>query len=354
MSYFLVAVLTFLLSLVVSLAFTPIAQKLSHRLDIVAVPGGRRKHSGRIPKLGGIPLFCAFLVSGLFVYGVQPMSSIDATYLRGILVGALFLFGASLLDDYYDLPWWVQYGILASATFIAFRHDLIFETFTLPGVGIINLNQDFPRLALLFVPLLTLLWISGMMVTVNWLDGLDGLATGIGIIAILLIFGHSLSLAQITSQWSIAIFPLALAGGLIGFLFFNFAPAKIFLGSAGAYLIGFGIATLALIAPAKIATALLVMGIPILDVIWQIQNRIRQGKSPFSGDRGHLHFRLSDLGYDTKVIVVGYYTVSAAFGAIALFAPGIWKLVMLALLSIGVLLFFSRLNRIEPSYITEE
>ena len=344
MGFLLIALLTFLISLSVSLLLTPVAQNVSHRLGIVAVPGGRRAHIGRIPKLGSVPLFFAFLLSGLFVYFIQPMSAIDATYLRGILLGSLFLFCASLLDDYYDLAWWVQYLILTISTVIAFRHDLIFETFTLPGIGIINLDQDFPRLATVLVPVLTLFWISGMMVTVNWLDGLDGLATGTGIIAILLIFGHSLNLAQITSQWSIAIFPLSLAGGLIGFLFYNFAPAKIFLGS-GAYLIGFGIATLALIAPAKIATALLVMGIPILDVIWQIQNRIRQGKSPFSGDRGHLHFRLSDRGYDTKIIVIGYYAVSAAFGAIALFAPGIWKLIMLALLSIGVLIFFSILNR---------
>jgi UDP-GlcNAc:undecaprenyl-phosphate/decaprenyl-phosphate GlcNAc-1-phosphate transferase len=105
----------------------------------------------------------------------------------------------------------------------------------------------------------------------------------------------------------VAAFPLVLAGALLGFLPFNFAPARIFLGSAGAYFLGYGLATMSILSPAKIATALLVLAVPILDVAWQIFDRVRRGQSPFRGDRGHLHFRLSDFGLPTRRIVLGYY-----------------------------------------------
>jgi UDP-GlcNAc:undecaprenyl-phosphate GlcNAc-1-phosphate transferase len=128
-----------------------------------------------------------------------------------------------------------------------------------------------------------------MINTVNFLDGLDGLAAGVGTIAMLLFTWHSMRLEQTT----VPLFSLAMAGALIGFLLFNFAPAKIFLGS-GAWILGFNIATLSILSPAKISTALLVMAVPILDVAWQIGDRLRRGVGPYQGDRGHLHFRLSD------------------------------------------------------------
>jgi len=119
----------------------------------------------------------------------------------------------------------------------------------------------------------------------------------------------------------------------LGFLPFNFAPARIFLGSAGAYILGYNLATLSILSPAKIATALLVLAIPIIDGVWRAIDRMRQRRSPFQGDRGHLHYRLADEGVPTRWIVLGYYGLSLAFGLVALFAPGLLKLTLLLILS---------------------
>jgi UDP-GlcNAc:undecaprenyl-phosphate GlcNAc-1-phosphate transferase len=191
----------------------------------------------------------------------------------------------------------------------------------------------------------TVFWVVGMMNTVNWLDGLDGLAVGVGTIAAGMFAWHSFQIAELTGQFTAVAFPLALAGALLGFLPFNFAPARIFLGSAGAYLLGYQLATLAIISPAKIATALLVLAVPILDVAWQIINRIRHGQNPFRGDRGHLHFRLSDGGLPTRRIVFGYYAAAGAFGLVAIFAPTpSVKLIMLLALGTAVMGLFIRLS----------
>jgi UDP-GlcNAc:undecaprenyl-phosphate GlcNAc-1-phosphate transferase len=144
----------------------------------------------------------------------------------------------------------------------------------------------------------------------------------------------------------VPLFPLALAGALLGFLPFNFAPARIFLGSAGAYLLGYQMATLSILAPAKLSTALLVLAVPIVDVAWQIIARLRQGRNPLLGDRGHLHFRLSDKGLPTRLIVLGYYGVAIAFGLVAILIDDpLMKLIMLAALSAAVLVVLLRLSR---------
>ncbi|MFZ0547343.1 MAG: MraY family glycosyltransferase, partial [Candidatus Promineifilaceae bacterium] len=174
---------------------------------------------------------------------------------------------------------------------------------------------------------------------VNWLDGLDGLAAGVGTIAALLFAWHSLRLG-LSGQEAVAAFPLALAGALLGFLPFNFAPARIFLGTAGAYFLGYNLATMAILSPAKIATALLVLAIPILDGLWRVIDRLRHGRSPFRGDRGHLHFLLVDAGWPTRIIVLGYYGITLLFGLVAIFATGFMKLIILIGLGAAVLGLF--------------
>jgi UDP-GlcNAc:undecaprenyl-phosphate/decaprenyl-phosphate GlcNAc-1-phosphate transferase len=179
-----------------------------------------------------------------------------------------------------------------------------------------------------------------MMNTVNFLDGLDGLVGGVTVIAGVILFLHN----YILDEYSIALLPLALIGATVAFLFFNFPPARIFLGS-GAYVLGFALAVLAIIGGAKLATALLALGIPILDVAWQIVNRVRAGRSPFSGDRGHLHHRLYDSGLSTRVIVLMYYALTAIFGAAALILPsGFPKTIALVVIGIGAVAVLARLR----------
>jgi UDP-GlcNAc:undecaprenyl-phosphate GlcNAc-1-phosphate transferase len=164
---------------------------------------------------------------------------------------------------------------------------------------------------------------------------LDGLATGVGFIAATLFAIHSYRLGQ----FEIALFPTALAGACLGFLPFNFHPARVFLGTAGAMVLGYTLATLSILAPARIATALLVLGVPIIDVAWLIVSRWRRGTSPTHGGRDHLHYRLFDLGLSQRQIVALYYLLCLSFGALALVAPSrLFKLVALLLLSVGTLI----------------
>ena len=147
-------------------------------------------------------------------------------------------------------------------------------------------------------------------------------------------------------QHSVALLPLALLGATLGFLPYNFHPAKVFMGSSGSFFLGFAVGALAIMAGAKMATVLLVMGIPILDVAWRIFDRLRLGRSPLVGDRGHLHFRLLDLGLSQRQIVLLYYLFCSSFGLLALLISSrIYKflaLLVLGAMTLLLLLFISR------------
>lgn len=328
--------LPFGVALLLSLLLTPLAIRLGRRTGLVATPGGRRRHLGAVPKLGGVPLFVAFVVGAALAYWLlPPPTAYEARLLRGVLWGSGVMFVAGLLDDRWELPPWVLFAFQFAAVGVAFYHAVFIQRFTVPGIAQpVEIPSDEFLWAALLVYALTAVWLVGMVNTINFLDGLDGLAAGVGLIAAALFAWHGYSLGQTT----VAAFPLVLAGALLGLLPFNFAPARLFMGSAGAYFLGYGLATMSILSPAKIATALLVLAVPILDVAWQIFDRVRRGQSPFRGDRGHLHFRLSDFGLPTRRIVLGYYGVALGFGLVAIFAPGpVAKLVALLVLSAAVL-----------------
>lgn len=345
MSYFII----FAVAFTVSFALTPLAQRLSRRWGIVAMPGGRRKHEGMVPKLGGVPLMGALLISAVFIYWLLPPDhqTHDALLLRGVIVGTVVVFLVALLDDRWELPPRLLFLLQLIGAGIAIWHEVFIERFTNPFISNPGPENVFliGAFGTWLIYLFTAFWVVGMVNTVNFLDGLDGLAAGVSTIAALIFAWHSYRLGQAT----VAAFPLALAGALLGFLPFNFTPARIFLGSAGAYLLGYQLATLSIIAPAKIATALLVLAVPILDVAWRIIDRLRHGHSPFHGDRGHLHHLLFDRGVPTARIVLGYYAVSLAFGLVAIFAPTpLLKLAILAVLGTAVLPLLIWLSKSSP------
>ena len=181
------------------------------------------------------------------------------------------------------------------------------------------------------------LWMMGMIYTTKFLDGLDGLTSGIAVIGGLTMF--ALSLTEKVNQPITAGLAVIFAGAFLGFLIYNFYPASIFLGESGSTLAGFGLGILAIILGAKIATALLVMGIPILDVAWVIVRRVFYRSSPFVGDRKHLHYRLLDIGLTHRKAVLALYAISALFGFTAVFLQSLGKLialVILLLLMVGI------------------
>ena len=335
-------------ALLLSLWLTPRAGRLSWRLGLVDRPSGRRQHSAPTPRLGGVALFLGFFVVAALVFLVEfllrePAVPDDARRLRGLLLGAAFCFVVGLIDDRYGLKPGPQYLAQFVAALIAISHIIFIQDVTNP------LSGNPQRLPDLVTFLFTVFWVMGMMNTVNWLDGLDGLAAGVAAIAALLFAIHSYNLAQAHEPMRVyvALFPTALVGACLGFLPYNFYPARVFMGSAGAMTLGYALATLSILAPARIATALLVMGIPILDVAWLIFSRWRRGVRPSQSGRDHLHFRLLDRGMSQRQIVALYYGFCAFFGSLALLMPsGRPKLMALVVMGVLVMVMLMWLSRV--------
>jgi UDP-GlcNAc:undecaprenyl-phosphate GlcNAc-1-phosphate transferase len=332
--------LVFGTSLGLAALMTPVVGRLGRQLGIVDHPGGRRRHKGTVPRLGGVAVFLGFSGAvgmaawrGILMEGYSPS---DALRLKGLLIGGAMAFLFGLLDDRFNLSPWPQFTFQFVLSLVALATLLWLERFTIPFLGTIKLN-DYPWGPLVYAPL-TVLWVMGMINTVNWLDGLDGLAAGVGAILCLVLAIHMRYRAA-QPQASVALLPVALMGALAGFLPFNIAPAQVFLGSAGAFFLGYALAGLGLIAGGRTATVLMVMGLPIVDVAWQIFDRLRHKRSPVQGDRGHLHYRLRDLGLSKRAIVLIYWAFCSMFGLLALVAAPWQKLV--ALLSIAVVVILA-------------
>ena len=260
------------------------------------------------------------------------------------------------LDDKYNLKpgWQFIFPVLASLAVVAGGVEI--GKITNPLGGFLYLDQwkipagQWGGVARYFVVLsdsLIILRLLGMMYTTKLLDGLDGLVSGLGAIGGIIIF-----LFTITTKYyqpDIGLAALIFSACCLGFLFFNWHPAKIFLGEGGSLLLGFILGVLAIISGGKIAIALLVMGIPILDVIWTIIRRLVAGKNPFKfADRGHLHFRLFDLGLGQKKTVLIFYFLAAIFGVSGLFLQSLGKvfaLLILFAIMLVLVIGFSYLDR---------
>ncbi len=344
-------ILTFLIAFALAFLLTPLARRLGIRLGIADVPNGRRKHAGTVSRLGGLPLFVAFTVAALAArgMGITSFDPQEPTRVTGLLVGGAFVFLYGLIDDRFNLnPRW-QLAAQLVASLIAIVSLIIIERFNNPLTGQLS-DQPTVLQPWQYVPL-TAFWMLGMMNTVNWLDGLDGLATGVAAIfsAILFIAMIRTTPDQPQPQLSIALLPMALLGAALGFLPFNFHPARMFLGS-GSLFLGYVLGSLGIIGGAKVATVLLILAVPILDVAWLIVSRTRRGQSPAQGGRDHLHFRLLDLGLSQRTIVGVYFVVCAVFGVLALVIEGrLLKLITLGLLGIVILSTLAILSRKESS-----
>lgn len=337
-----VFLIVFVLALSLSLALTPMANSLGSRFGIIDEPRGRRQHTHPVTKLGGIALYGSFVLSVLVAQWlpIPRMDPNEIIRLTGLLLGGTFIFIVGLLDDIFEFNALVQYigQIIAASTAILF---LIFiETLNNPLTG----QQTEPWPFIVTVTL-SLFWLGLMMNTVNFLDGLDGLAGGVAFIAGTMLFVNSAFRLQ-PPQTSVSLLPLALMGASLGFLVYNFYPARIFMGSNGSFFLGYTLGALSIIGGAKMATILLVMGLPLMDVAWQILNRLREGRSPFEGDRGHVHFRLLDMGFSQRQIVIVYYFFCAFFGILTLITSSqFFKFVALAVMIALAIIGFALLGR---------
>ncbi|MEM7125389.1 MAG: MraY family glycosyltransferase [Chloroflexota bacterium] len=307
---------------------TRLSIPLGIHLGMVDRPGGRRQHQGIIPRTGGLGMSVAFILTvliaiflpliapGVASEWLPPRNDVnEMRRLTALLVGAAFCVVAGFLDDRFDWPSGPQYVVQIGCAVIAILGLIILKHVNNPfGEGFIGGPDGLPWW---LVWPLTILWFAGTMNTINFLDGLSGLVAGVTAILCIVLAVHMLFRAE-EPQMSVAILPIVLLGATLGFLPFNFSPAKVFMGSSGSYFLGFAIAALGIIGGARMAAVMLVLGLPILDVAWLIIQRPRQGRSLNEGGRDHLHFRLLDSGINERVIVLSYWGFCALFGVMTL------------------------------------
>ncbi len=335
-------IIPFLISLTLSVFLTLGVKRLASFFGVVDKPGIRKIHDKPTPLLGGVAVFLAFFIS-LFIFSERFLAgNLDLRHLIGFFVGALILIIGGFLDDKYNLSAKKQIIFPLLAVLAVIIGGVEIDKITNPLGGFFYL-KDF----IIAGPILIFFWLLGMMYTTKLLDGVDGLVTGVGAIGGLIIFLFTLTTKYY--QPDIALAALILAGAALGFLIFNFNPAKIFLGEGGSLFFGYALGVLAIISGGKIAIALLIMGIPILDVAWTIIRRLLKGKNPFKfSDNKHLHHRLLRLGLNQKQTVLVFYGLSFFFGLSGLFLQSrgkIFALAILLLLMFLIVIFFQFLDR---------
>lgn len=321
---------------VVSSFIALIIQSLAQRWGITDKPDLKRKiHALPTPLLGGIGVGCSIIIVLAVVsiagFDWLPLfdSHVTLRNVLGFVLGIMILMIGGALDDIYNLKPYQQFFFPLLACIAVISSDVGVTIITNPLGGYISLSR-------IQSDILTLIWLMGAIYTMKFLDGLDGLCGGITFIGASIIGFFSLF---IFINIPTAILSFIIAGGFAGFLLWNFYPARIFLGEAGSTLAGFCLGVLAIISGAKFATALLILAIPIIDASWVIfQRLILERRSPFCGDRKHIHFRLVDSGLSQLQAVGVLYVLSLFFGMSALFLQSSQKLTALCLISVVALI----------------
>ena len=360
MGLVLVGAASFLVAIAVTYVTTPAVIWLARALGAVDLPGGRRAHREPTPRIGGLAVFIGFaagLAFAAYLTGYLFDMPSPGVYWRGMALAAIGLLVVGLIDDLWGLSFQWKFAAQTLAAVYMWQCGFRIEAITHPFGGILELG--------VFSLPLTLLWIVGITNAVNLIDGLDGLAAGIALITT-----SSLAvIALVRGELGLSAACVALAGSLIGFLRYNFNPARIFLGDSGSLFLGFVLAVTAVRGsqkgPAAVAilVPLLVLGLPLLDTglavvrrLYRLGNRglrsethvlsyvARNITEVFLPDRGHIHHRLLDLGMSHRGAVISLYAVgtlfaASAFALVVLKSAGIAAL-LFAILAVGMASFF--------------
>ncbi|MFA4872895.1 MAG: MraY family glycosyltransferase [Patescibacteria group bacterium] len=318
---------------------TPLVLRFARAKGAVDLPNQERKrHPSPTPLWGGLALWLALVGVGFIAWrlGLLNDARIGNTQLLGIVLASLLLVGGGMWDDAKGLKPWRQFLFPITAVVVSLAAGIGVQYVTNPFVaGTGPYGRALLYISPWFGSAIAGIWLLGMTYTTKLLDGLDGLVAGIGAIGAFILFMVSL-------YWDVPLsgtsyLALMVAGACLGFLAFNIHPASIFLGEGGSTLIGYLLGVLAIISGAKIATALLIMGIPILDVAWVVVRRIFLERTSFaSADLKHLHFRLLDAGLTHRQAVFVLWGFTAFFGTSSLFLQSQQK--VMALLVLGIVM----------------
>jgi UDP-GlcNAc:undecaprenyl-phosphate GlcNAc-1-phosphate transferase len=309
----------FLVASLAAALLTPPTRRIALRLGAVSVPGGRHVHRSIVPRLGGVAIYFALLLplSALFVADSSVAHIVRAQGWKagGLLIGATVMALVGVIDDTRGLPALVKLAAQLAVASLAFACGFRIDAISVPLLG--NLSMG------VFAFPVTLLWITGIINAVNLIDGLDGLAAGVVLFAAL----TNLVIALLDQAVFIGVVSAAMVGAVLGFLVFNFNPARIFMGDSGSYVLGYVLGTSVIIGAsqkASTAVALLVpclaMGVPIFDTLFSMVRRYLERRPMFSPDRGHIHHRLLDMGLTHRRAVLTIYAASAVFSVAAIAA----------------------------------
>lgn len=298
--------LALLTAIVVTFATTPLVKRMAYKVGAIDVPkDARRMHKTPIPRLGGLAIFLGFFLSVLLFVEIEPE-------IQGILIGAVMIVVLGIFDDIMTLKAVPKFLVQIAAAGVAVYYGNVIQYVSNP---ILTSPDPYLDLGKLAIPV-TIIWIVAITNAVNFIDGLDGLAVGVSAIS----SATLLVTAMLIAEGNVAIIMAALLGACLGFIPYNMNPAKIFMGDTGSTFLGYILATVSiqglfkLYAIISFAVPFLILGLPIFDICFAILRRLAKGQNPMQADRGHIHHRLIDMGFNQKQTVAIAYMMTAILG----------------------------------------
>lgn len=342
--------LPFILAFFVSFASTPLVKSFAEKWGAIDVPDEKRRvHDHPIPRMGGLAIFIAFILSVLIFADITRQ-------VQGILIGAVVIVIVGVIDDIIPLSAMLKFTVQIIAAVIAVYYGVEIQILSNPNVFSSNPILD---LGIFSIPI-TILWIVTTTNSVNLIDGLDGLAVGISAISSITM----IIIAIFVSELNVVIIMAALAGACFGFMPYNVNPAKIFMGDTGALLLGYILGTMSIIGAFKFYALIsfvvpfLVLGLPIIDTVFAFFRRALSGHNPMKPDRGHFHHKLLDMGLTQKQAVAVMYVISVILGMLAVVVATTGKvraLLVVAAFAIAIIVvvWLMRNHYIHKKYIEE-
>ena len=315
-----VAVITLVIAAGITTVVVPLVRSMGLRLGLMDQPDSRKQHSTPMVRLGGIGMvlgFCAALAVTWAIGGFGLLAPDRDQLIWTTLAGSLCFFVIGLADDLFALSPWPRLAGQIAVSMVVWSQGVRIGAIDLPwitGTASVIVLPDVLSLAA------TVIWLVGITNAINWLDGLDGLAAGVAGIAAVGLLSVSFSLHQPAA----GLLAAALAGCCFGFLRHNFNPARIFMGDGGSYFLGFSLAAVSIVGPAKGLTTvslllpLLILSLPLADMSAVIMGRLSDGHSPFYPDRRHLHHRLLRAGFSHRRTVMLIYVFTQWLAALAM------------------------------------
>ena len=338
-----------LVSFLIALAFILLGLKFFPKLKLMDRPLKYGLKRDPIPYYGGTLIYLAFVVC-CFIF---LKFSVE---LLGLMLAATIIVVTGFLDDYFSLPPVIRLIVQALCAFLLVFFGVKVLSITSPFGGVLDLSFLKAYGVPIFSVIFSIIWVVLITNTMNFLDGVGGLTSGVSFIAYLTIFFLSIRPGiheNLASQETVATIALIIAFVSLAFTVFDFPPAKILMGDTGSTFLGFMLAALSMYSGGKIATAFLVLGVPILDAGWVILRRISEGKKPWKGDLKHLHHRLLNFGFKDHTVLLIIYSLSVVFGILAVisstarqkFSIIIGLLVLMLVLVIGLFISGKRKSK---------